>query len=258
MARLTGKSRYRKVMARLNKSRPAYDAYDEANRVYKKQPGKALALVQKAIRLEPREAMFHSALGDIERDRKRYRPARQHYDKAIELNDGYFYYHLRRGETNRLLRDYPAARRDLQRSIALLPTAEAHAQLGEAALAVNNRSEAIKQFKTAASDKGAVGQRAWGRLMALDLSNNPDQYIRAESAVGDGGTLIVKFSNPSPKPVTGLVFSITSRASGESARRRVGGVLKARQSRIVDTGVAINQQQLRNIDVKVLAATIAQ
>jgi len=252
-----GKQDYQRAMRSLVRSKPAYDAFDEANKIYKKDKRKAEALIQKAARLEPKEAMFHSALGDISRDRKQYKTARRHYDKAIQLNDQFFYYFLRRGEVNRLTKNYSAAKRDLNRSIELLPTADAHAQLGETALVTNDRPAAIAAFQKAAADQSAVGQAAYGRLVKLDLEKNPNQYIKVATDIGKNGTLIVRLSNPSPTRITNVRFSITSKSTGQSTRRNVKGALEAGKARILDSGIKASPRQLQDLVVRVISARAA-
>jgi tetratricopeptide (TPR) repeat protein len=116
------RDRYQRKLARLIETKPAYEAYGKVQ--------KALAdgdttivkrLVKKAIAIEPREGHFHSLLGDIEQKNKRYKAALKYYDKAIALNDNFFYYHLQRGLVNERLNKKAASRRSLE----LLPTANA-------------------------------------------------------------------------------------------------------------------------------------
>lgn len=253
-----GRDRYAKAMSRLTRTKAAYDAYDEGNKVYKSDKAKATALVKKAIRLEPKEAMFHSALGDIANNDKKYNTAKSHYNNAIKLNDDYFYYFLRRGQVNQLTKNYTAARRDLNRSIELLPTADAHALLGETALALNDRKTAVNQFRIAARDRSTVGQAAYGRLMQLDLRNNPNQYIQTQTGISQQGTLAVKLSNPSPSTVTGVQFSITLTSTGQRTIRRMRGVIEPRKARILDTGIKAIKQNLPSYEISVTAARIAK
>jgi len=253
-----GKDRYRRAMARLNRSKAAYDAYDQGNKIYKKDKKKAAALVRKAIRLEPKEAMFYSALGDIANDNKQYKTARKHYNKAIQLNDDYFYFYLRRGEVNQLTRNYAAAKRDLKRSIELLPTADAHALLGETAVATNDRKTAIAEYRLAATDQGATGKAAYRQLVRLDLANNPNQYIKTTTGISRTGTLAVKLSNPSPATIQNVQFTITSKSTGQSTKRRMQGVLDGGKARILDTGIKVSKSQLPNLLVRIVAASVAR
>ncbi|MBX2883255.1 MAG: M48 family metalloprotease [Granulosicoccus sp.] len=253
-----GRDSYRKAMARLMRSKPAYDAYDEGNKIYKSNKSKSVALVKKAIRLEPKEAMFHAALGDIANNEKKYKTARTHYNRAIKLDDDYFYYFLRRGQVNQLTKNYSAAKRDLNKSIELLPTADAHALLGETALGLNDRATAVNQFKIAARDRSAVGQAAYGRLMQLDLADNPNAYIATQTGISQKGTLAVKLSNPTPKTVTGVQFTITLKSNGQSTVRRVRGVIEPGKARILDTGIKALKEHLPSYQIKVTTARVAK
>ena len=100
-----GRERYRSNMARLVKSKPAYEAYEKAQEALSDGDiGQAKSLIQKAIAIEPCKGHFHSLLGDIEQRKKRFSTARQHYDKAISLDENFFYYYLQRGLVNERLK----------------------------------------------------------------------------------------------------------------------------------------------------------
>jgi len=137
----TGADRYQQNISSLIKAKPAYDAYDDAKKALAEQNvAGARALVNRAIRLEPDEGHFHSMLGDIELAGNNPRAAVGHYNNAIRANDGFFYYHLQKGLASEELRDYRAATSSLNRSIELLPTANAHNALGNIAR-VNGRTQ---------------------------------------------------------------------------------------------------------------------
>jgi predicted Zn-dependent protease len=55
-----GEEVYRQKIAFLVQSKPAYAAHDEGRKLLEKEPAQALAKAEQAIRLEPREAMFHA------------------------------------------------------------------------------------------------------------------------------------------------------------------------------------------------------
>ena len=100
----TRRDRYQHKITRLIQTKPAYEAYGKAQKALADgDTAKAKGLVKKAIAIEPREGHFHSLLGDIEQKSKRYKTALKHYDKAIRLNDNFFYYHLQKGLANERL-----------------------------------------------------------------------------------------------------------------------------------------------------------
>jgi len=250
-----GEERYRRVMSKMMKSKPAYDKYDEAIKAYKKDKdeGTATRLVREAIRLEPREGHFHSFLGDIARMNKRYDAAKTHYDKAISLNNDFFYYYLGRGKLFEARGQHRAARADLDRSMKLLPTSAAQAALGNVAKAQRDFVSAKKHYRAAAAASGPIGQEAMGELMELDLEENPNAYIK--TAVGvQNGQVVIQVKNPTPRAVTGLAIQLANTATGKGSTQRMRGVLGPGKTSIVKTGIAVRKGQ----SVQGLRATVVR
>ncbi|MCU7865239.1 MAG: M48 family metalloprotease, partial [Candidatus Thiodiazotropha sp. (ex Lucinoma borealis)] len=197
-----GEKQFKARTAHIKRSKPAYEAYDEGRKAFQKDDlSKARTLVNKAIRLEPREGHFHALLGDVEEKKKRHKTAKRHYDKAIKLNDNFFYYYLKRGQVNENLKASANAKRDLEKSIQLLPTANAYNSLGNIAKLEGNLKAAKSYYKKAASGKTTEGKAAYSALMALDLSENPQNYIKLRAGLDNKGRLKAEISNPTPRNV---------------------------------------------------------
>ncbi len=124
-----GEAEYRRATARLRRDKPAYDAYDKGRKLLKKSPEKALKLADKAIAIEPDEGVFHELRGDALVLLKRPKEARKAYDEAVRLSGAFFRPYLKRGALEAELGDREAARRDLKRSMELLPTRAAQTLL---------------------------------------------------------------------------------------------------------------------------------
>ncbi len=251
-----GRERYQRVMKTLIKTKPAYEAFEQARAAYNKgEKSKAESLVKKAIRIQPREALFHSAMGDIVADKKQFAAARKHFDKAISLNSDYFYYYLRRGQMNRVAKNFTAARRDLQKSIELLPTPDAQEQLGDVARLTNDPATAKKQYQLAAR---SGGQSAQAKLLSLDLEENPSAYLQTRQGVSNRGTLAVQITNSTKVSLSNITVTVLSRASGKRVNRSVKGVLKGGGVTVLDTGIPIKQNQLGTVQVGVTDAQVAR
>ena len=81
-----GAERYQRAIARLKRNKPAYEAYDEAREAAKRGDLKdALAKVEEAIRLEPREAAFYGLRGEINAAQGRDAAAIRDLDRACLL-----------------------------------------------------------------------------------------------------------------------------------------------------------------------------
>jgi len=255
-----GRQRYRQNIASLIRTKPAYDNYEKAKKAFAdKDLASARALARKAIAMEPREGHFHSMLGDIENASENLDRARKHYADAISRNGNFFYYHLQSGLVSERARDYVAARRSLQASLKLLPTANAHNALGNIARATGRRDEAIAAYQLAARDKGPAGQSAMGSLLDLDLPSNPGKYLLAGTRVGNDGRLSVQLKNETPRNLGNIALQIIyPDAAGRMQKitRRINGSVAAGKSEIIEIPILVNPQLAKNVRAGVVAASV--
>ncbi len=237
-----GRGRYQQRIANLKRTREAYRAYDEGRKALVKGDGKrALKLADKAIGMEQREALFFGLRGDALAEQGRYRRALDEYEEALSRNGDYFRFYLGRGLAEHELGMRSAARRDLERSNKLLPTAPAHYVLGEIALVSRQPDLAIRHFTAAAGSKSAVGRKASLSLANLELPRNPGKYLQVSVAVDKQGHLLASVVNNSPVAVrnvtvrVGLVQkrrllddeSVVVRSLGVGQRQRISLRLKS-------------------------------
>ncbi|VAW97309.1 Putative Zn-dependent protease aq_972 [hydrothermal vent metagenome] len=128
----TGTKIYNRKIARLKRSKQAYEDYNKAGAALKKKNYKeATKLINKAIKKEDRESLFYAFKGDIFEVQKKYSKAIPLYDQAIYLNPDLFYFYLRRGTSYKALNKKAKAKKDLTKSMALLPTKQAQQALKE-------------------------------------------------------------------------------------------------------------------------------
>ncbi|MBW9266427.1 MAG: M48 family metalloprotease [Candidatus Thiodiazotropha sp. (ex. Lucinisca nassula)] len=260
---IAGKDRFKTRTAHIKRTKPAYEAYEEGRKALQKgNLKKARTLVGKALRLEPKEGHFHALLGDIEEKRKHPAIAKQHYNKAIKLNDGFFYYYLKRGLVNEKLKNADAAKLDLERSIQLLPTANAYNSLGNLAQAAGNLKSAKSYYRKAASKDTTEGKAAYSALMALDLSENPQNYIKLRTGLDNKGRVKAELYNPTPRDVKSIVIAIHFRdANGQirKLKRVYKPVLPSGKKRIIDLGVKnIPKAQLSKAKFGIIGARLAK
>ena len=258
-----GESRFKAKTAHLKRSKPAYEAYDEGRKAFQEgNASKARTLANKAIGIEPREGHFHALLGDIEEKNNQSRTAKRHYDKAINLNNNFFYYYLKRGLVNENLNAAAAAKRDLERSIQLLPTANAYNSLGNIAKREGNLSAAKSYYEKAASNDSTEGKAAYGALLDLDLADNPQKYIKLRTGLDNSGRLKAEISNPTPRNIKDVVVAVQYRDGNGQMRqikRPFNGVLGAGKKQVVDLGIQnIPKAQLGSIKTGIIGASIAR
>jgi predicted Zn-dependent protease len=121
---------YQQKIAYLLKTKPAYEKENEAYEAVKaKNYTQAMRLVNQAIAIENNEAMFYALRGDIYSLQNMQSAALREYDRAIKLNNEFFYYFLRRGIAHKNLGNKNKAKLDLTKSFNLLPTKQAQTAL---------------------------------------------------------------------------------------------------------------------------------
>jgi predicted Zn-dependent protease len=215
---VVGRERYQQAIARLKRNRPAYEAYDKAREAVAGDRRKeALALVEKAIRIEPAESLFHGLKGDLLAAAGRKPEAEASYDRALDLNPDYFKHYLSRGFVRRDLGDDAGARSDFSRSLDLLPTKEARYGLGRLAADRGDAGEAVRQFRAVADTDSPVGRAAARDLAKIDLAANPANYIAAGVRLNSRGYLDVVVENRAGVVVDRVRVSVV-RGSGGAGR----------------------------------------
>lgn len=215
-----GEAPYQRAIARLKRTKPAYTAYDEAQKLVEKGDLKtALLKVDEAIRIEPEEAAFHTLRGEIRTAQKDGRGALKDLDRAVQLNPDYFRPLLIRGIARRQVGDTNGATRDLERSVELLPTAEGYLGLGLVAEQRGSRDQAIGYFSKAATSKSNVGTQAGKQLARLDLQQNPARYLTTSLGLSSDGYLVVQVNNKAAVAVRGLGVVVGQSVTGGIRRQ---------------------------------------
>jgi predicted Zn-dependent protease len=259
-----GAERYRRIVGVLKKSAPAYKAYSEGLAALgKKQPGKALELAGRAIALEPREALFYGLRGDALGQQKAYPKALAAYDKAVALDDGFFRHFLRRGALKAELGDRSGARQDLQRSLELLPTADAHYLLGGLALRAGNRPAAISHFQHASGASTATGKAASSALVRLDLPTNPQRYLKSRLGIDRSGVMVIQLQNPTPVAARNIRIQLGERGSGGGVavrgEYRFRGTLGAGKTAALRTDIRLTDGgQLNRWESRIVGAVVVE
>jgi beta-barrel assembly-enhancing protease len=218
-----GEQRYQQAIAKLQKTKPAYDLFDEAEKAIKDDDLEiALGNVEEAIKLVPSEARFHGLKGDIMVYQNRYREAVKSYDSALQQDSTYFDYYLGRGVAHSRLKQNALARTDLEKSAKLLPTAIAMNELGKIALTDGDRPNAKRYFQQAAQAQGLLGQEAATAFITLDVQDNPATYLQAQAYVDQGGRVIVRVTNQSPVQLNNIEVEVSALLNGSVRSTRVG------------------------------------
>ena len=235
-----GEQRYQQAIAKLNKEKPAYKQFDDAEMaVAKKDYTRAMTLVDNAIKQVPNEARFHGLKGDIQVYQKNYQQALNSYNEAIRRDANYFDYYLGRGVAHARLNQNKEAREDLQQSTKLLPTAMAMNELGKIALNDGNRTDAKRYFQQASQAQGLVGQEASAAFARLDVQDNPGRYLQVQSYIDRNGRIFARIGNRSPVDMRNIDIQFRALINGKVVQRRAAlRMLSAQGTEDVYSGLA--------------------
>ncbi|MCW8871883.1 MAG: hypothetical protein OQK01_04600, partial [Xanthomonadales bacterium] len=129
------------------------------------------------------------------------------YSRAIEANQNLFYGFLRRGQLTYKLQRDEAARPDLEHSLELMPTAEAHFLLGMLDKQGKQMESAQQHFLAAAQSDSEAGQRATVEYVRLDAPQNPARYVGTRAAVDDNNAIWAVIGNLTPVPLGDIEVS---------------------------------------------------
>jgi len=230
-----GRERYRKELAYLESRKKAYADFDHAvTLAAHDQDTPAMADVDHAIAIEPKEPRFYGLKGDILRQEKRYTLATEQYNHALQLDSHYYEYYLGRGLARSKLGRTQLARVDLEYSNKLLPTAVATQELGQLALASGNVPAAKQYFQTAMTASGAVGKQAEAAFVKLDVTDNPTRYIAAQPAIAQDGKFIATLTNTTSLALEGVDVQFSATVNGQPVTRtlRVNNMVPGQQGTV--------------------------
>ena len=259
-----GRERYLAKTAYLRRVKPAYAAFDEAN---KAASDKDLELAQRkldeAMAIEPRESKFLALQGDIHALNKEKNRALSSYRKAIEANPGFFYGYLRKGQMEYALEEYPSARTDLSGSLELMPTAEAHYLLGMMDKSAGNMENAAVHFKSAAQSESPSGHQAKRELVVMDLAANPSRYIGSRAVIDDANTIWIQIGNLTSVPFRNIEISyawLDDQGQTRRGTRIYRGPLAGGGQDQIKLGMKLNNSNelSRRVLVEVTAASVAE
>ena len=234
-----GTERYQAATAFLRETKPAYDAFDEAEQLIAQDKlEEASRKLDTAISLVPNEARFLGLQADILVYERRYEAAVQQYDRAIAEDSHYFDYYLGRGVAYSRLGQRQRATEDLQASVNLLPTAMAMNELGTLSLQANDRASAKQYFQLAAQGGGQVSQQASAAFARLDVVDNPASYVAVQPYVNAQGRLLARVQNSAPIPLRNVQVQFRAVVAGQVVTRTaLVSTLAQGQGGDVDSGI---------------------
>jgi tetratricopeptide (TPR) repeat protein len=150
----------------------------------------ALALIERAIAIEPGNADAHNNRANVLRDLGRLEAALAGYGRAIRLRRDFAEAHCNRAAVLLALKRPAAARAGFERAARIKPeSAEAHAGLGNALLALERPEEALAGYDHAVRLRPDYAEAHQGRAQACAMLGRLDEalagYDRAIAARPD-------------------------------------------------------------------------
>lgn len=127
-----GKQAYQQATQYLRSKAPAYELADKAAQALaQKQLNDAEKLIAEALKIEDKEAQFHSLKGQILQAQGKSNLALTAHNQAQKLNPALFTNYLYRAQTYLALKENDKAKADLDTSMEILPTSLAAYNLGQ-------------------------------------------------------------------------------------------------------------------------------
>ena len=204
-----GQPAFAAAMRTLSQSEPAYNAFDEAARLYADEDyDTALVSINSAIAQNNSEARFHGLRGAIRFQQKRYGDAITNFDRAVARDNNYFFYFLSRGLAYKQQNQSDRAQADLMQSIRLLPTPPAYRGLGEMAEARGDLERAKQFYEQAGQSPGAEGQAARYSLLRLELPTQPSKYIDTVVGRDERNRLVLRVRNRADAGISKIVVRV--------------------------------------------------
>lgn len=259
-----GVERYRTKTAHLIRTKPAYEAYDKGREALTKDDlATARRLARQAITLEPKEGHFYGLMGDVEQKDKRLKSSLLQYDKATRLNPNFFYYYLQRGKLNEQMNLVIQAQSDLERSIQLLPTADAYNSLGNLAKNAGRLDDAKTYYAKVASNQGKVGKQAYAALVDLDLKDNPAKYVKVRVGQDAQGRIVAQISNPTPRNINQIALIVQYKdATGRvrQLKRNLKGTITTGKQQLFDLSLTgkLTPEQIKTLQARITGAQVAR
>jgi protein O-GlcNAc transferase len=185
----------------------------------------AIAEMQKAVQLAPKQADFYLLLGQKQQKAKQYQEAIQSYRRSTELNPQMFGAHYGVGVVLYLLGDFAGAATELQSLLELNPDhAYAHYQLGKLLVKQEEFSKAATHLEDAIRLQPTLAE-AYAELGALLKRRNETE--QAEKAFRNA----VRLNPELTKACYGLAQLLLAKGEKEEARKFFDQVQRLKQGK---------------------------
>jgi hypothetical protein len=134
--------------------------------------------------------------------------------------------------------------------------------LGQLALNSGNQAKAMEYFSGAAASDSPAGRQAYASLVRLDLSANPEKYLKVDFALDRQGQLIARLTNQTPVAVSDVTLEVgyvDPAGKRQQTRLRIAGPVAAGTTYQAATGLGpiSDSARVKNLAGRILAARAA-
>ncbi|MCK7544595.1 M48 family metalloprotease [Marinobacter bryozoorum] len=165
---IRNRDRYQRMIAEAKRLQPAYDLHDEGLKLAgEKNYQAALAKVNQAVKMAPREAAFHATRARLHEAMNNPEKAEADFNRAVELYPEMFSYRLYRGLYRLDKGNLQGAQADLEASAQVVPTTIAYLRLGDIAAHQGDRNKAAAYYNEVAKTEGKLAEEARRKLSNL-------------------------------------------------------------------------------------------
>ncbi|MCH9634513.1 MAG: Beta-barrel assembly-enhancing protease [Chlamydiae bacterium] len=168
----------------------------------------AIDIANEGLSEEPNESHFLLLKAKAQTRLGNFVPALKALNAAIAKDPYYFDHYLQRGLVKEQLDDWADACQDLERSLALLPTAEAYYALGEIDYNKERQAEAIEYFRKASISASPGGKRALKKLKNLGLPTSGLKTIQVNPIYSKTGHLTLEVKNQGTRVARSIVVDV--------------------------------------------------
>lgn len=201
--------RFEAHVKQLKSTMASYDLLDEGYRaLLNRKYDQAIEMAEKGFTQMPEESHFLLLKAKAQQRLGHFVSSLKTLNQAIALNPYYFDHYLQRGLVKEQLDDWAEASHDLERSLALLPTAEAYYALGEIDYNKERQAEAIEYFRKASISQSPGGKRAIKRLKNLGLPLSGIQTLEVRPSFTSTGHLNLEVENQGNKVAKSIVIDV--------------------------------------------------
>jgi tetratricopeptide (TPR) repeat protein len=163
---------FARAVAGLRRSQQGYALYDQAQKLEEQgQLPRAIAVYLQAATAAPDQALILTALGTAYLKADDLTAGQQHLSRAVQLDGQYYRSRMGLGYLLFEQEDYPRAVRELEASMALLPTLQGAYLLASAYEGNRQIGQAVEMYQAVvkASPDSRLGKAAAERLKELEV-----------------------------------------------------------------------------------------